>query len=522
MDNVKSFVFFSTENRNMVNVLRIIGVINILFINFTEIYSVTADWSDNVGGWLWVILALSFIRELVSIFATKVENLPRVIRGTIHSVTVLATGCASSMAFIFPKLVYLESNYKDAIEISKFKIKITRNYSIDELYDYLNTISVSNPIPVPIKMKIAESASNRAQVRDLYEEQVELMRQLSEPVVVRPMHDLEVILNWCDEHTLYVQIGVAVLVAALVVGFGYYVYTHPHVDYRDAAESLLEKSSGDIRDNLDNLRLAQNEAKSLLGQLQNTIQKAENKLGASSVSRDIYERIADLKEECKKLADSIDTGSIIQNTEIDELTTRLDELSSEIKGVSSNALEFNASVMFENTKRFTEFKEDLDSLEERFLKNFDSDTNITDDFSKKLDELTLGFERLQESVEQHNSALEKVSTQISELSATTEGRFTAAGIMMQDRRTAIEALDKDMGIVNERVGALCSLLKIALMNEEEALDKYRQFAQLYSKRGLDLLRDNLDDKPRYVQHLQRVFFAANKYTVFQAKGKGEV
>lgn len=492
----------------MVNILRIIGVVSILFINFTEIYSVTADWSDNVGNWLWVILALSFVRELISIFATKVENLPRVIRGIIRSIAILATGCASSIAFIFPKLIYLESNYKDSIEVPKFKIKITRNYSVDELYDYLNTISVSNPIPVPIKMKIAELASDRAQVRDLYEEQVELMRQLSEPaVVVRPMHDLEVILNWCDNHVLYVQIGVAVVVAALVVGFGYYVYTHPHINYRDAAESLLEKSSGDTRDSIDNLRQVQSEANNLLSQLQNVVQKAENKLGASSVSQDIYERLSGLKEECKGLEESINSGLTIVEMELERLTENLNKLDSKIDGVNQKALEFNSNIILDNVKRFSEINENIASLENRVCENFGSDTTITDGFAENLDKVILDVSKLQKFVNQNNHSLERIQARISKLRTKADGEHTAIGIMVNDNRAIIDKLDVDMKDVTEQVGSLCALLTMAL-TEEDALGKYKEFVEVYKKLGIKFLQEDSGDKPGYIQFLKQVFIAS--------------
>jgi len=346
---------------NTINIFRIVGVVNILFINLTEVYSVTAAWSNHVDKWLFAILAMSFVRELIAVFVVKIEKLPRTVRIVINCITVFATGCASSIALLFPKFIYIEVNHKDNIELLRFGIEITRNYSVDELYDYLTLISVSNPIPVLTKMKISETAFNKEQIRSMYEYQVELMREEATPIVERPLNDLEVILNWCSENSTYVQIGVAVVVTAMIVGFCYYVYTHPYVDQRAAAEALLERTKGETREAVDDLRNASTTARNALDQFNRATQELERRASGLSANKGIFEDIAALKKDFAKLDDAATAGQYTSEARIAALEKQIDDIKFDI--ISEIAAELGPESAASAKAELLELTEQVDTID---------------------------------------------------------------------------------------------------------------------------------------------------------------
>lgn len=447
-----------------ISLLRIIGVISILFINFTEVYSVTATWADNVASWLWAILALSFIRELITIFVTRVENLPRVLRIVVNSATVFATGCASCIALIFPKLIYLESNHKDSISL-RFNITITRNYSIDELYNYLNEISISNPIPVPIKMKIAELASSRAQVRTLYERQLELMRQ-TESAVQKPTDNLEFFMNWYDENAIYVQIAVAVAVTALIFGFCYYAYTY--ADRQNLTQSALDKASSEIKGEVfDELRRIRRELKDCMDT-------------GAAVSDFQIER---LTERLNQIEESLGIGT---NGEGLPISGRIDDLSKRIEEVNQNALNFHAEAMLNNVNRFSEIDDKFSEIDDKIIEH------LADYFAKD--------EKKFSTIDEAITKLRRVDSSLFE---------------------HLEKYNKEMRILGERSNAICVLLASALL-DESVIDSYKKFAESYKSLGMDVVNAQVSkNSPHYQGPIQRLFYVAARFLPSYKKGGGE-
>ena len=132
----------------MLNLLKIIALVNFLFLMNTDMYKIVffnvPTWLLNIS--LVLLLIGSFSKDLYSYMNLDKDETYKQLDRPIQVLSAFSTVVVSSFALLIPKILYLESNYLDSVR-ARFGITITRIWSKEELNKHISEIIASRNLP---------------------------------------------------------------------------------------------------------------------------------------------------------------------------------------------------------------------------------------------------------------------------------------------------------------------------------------------------------------------------------------
>lgn len=324
-----------------INVLRIVGCINVFFIAFNGSYRFDSDYFSNtaliVG--LLGLAVLSFAKDLVEyVGVIKIAGNP--INHIFRLVTILVSGILSSFVVLIPKLLLIEGRHLDSMSV-KFTVRITRLWNKEEMSFYLSSLveerGVSKIISELDQNRIVESSNSMSELRNslniLVDERLESLKSDISGRVV----EIQTVVqepSWFSENTVFVA-AVSVIAVVALVGVGYLLYTsYGGTGNSGPAEPVDDGNLRDIEDKIAQLsaRIESKEPSNIDEIVDMVHAKAGNKIS------DVNQRIDEIEHGLLKTNSSVGTAFNNLAKRVTTISKKLDDTTETVTGLTTKTI----------------------------------------------------------------------------------------------------------------------------------------------------------------------------------------